>query len=98
MGWSVEPVTVRRGSFPSVRFVRHLSTEHHALTHTLSVLTETVRAAGRGPLLTLCVLFQHHNGPAVREGEGRGRLSIRGLQRGEHLWFLKESAVTPTLK
>lgn len=41
-------------------------------------------------------LFQHHDGAAVREGEGRGRLFIRGLQRGEHLWFLSQEAMTVT--
>lgn len=36
----------------------------------------------------LPLTFQHHDGAALRQGEGRGRLSIRGLQRREHLRLL----------
>lgn len=50
-----------------------------------------------GPVLTLCLVLQHHDGAAVWERERRGRLFIRGLQRGEHLRFLNQEAtiVTP---
>lgn len=43
-------------------------------------------------------MFQHHDGAAVREGEGRGRIFIRGLQRREHLRVSRrdQDAVTAT--
>lgn len=40
-------------------------------------------------------MFQHHDGAAVRQREGRGRIFIRGLQRREHVRRLEPDPSAP---